>query len=136
MTPIEDWEISGYLDGELPAGRREEVRRAIAETDRLHHEYVQIAAFDAELKALAEATAFSPYISLPARAATNRLRVFQLACGLVFLRVVLKLLPSALSVALGIVLMAALLVWGIQYLLRLAEEDCGQIAGAAAADSR
>jgi len=133
MMPIEEWEISAYLDGELPAERREEVRRAIAEDEHLRRQYEQFVALDAELQTLAKAAAFDPCISLPGRAMANRLDVFQWTCALLLLRLVLKLVPFAWNVGLAVVLLAALLVWALPYLLRLAEEDRRQIFSVPAA---
>jgi anti-sigma factor RsiW len=123
MRPIEPAELSAFLDGELPAGRAEEVRRALAADPVLRRAYEDLAALDAEWKARAAAVAVAPRASLGRALWGYRLRAAGALLGLVALRVALKIVPSAVAVPLEAVLLALAAGWGLYRFVRASEAD-------------
>ncbi|HYF49222.1 MAG TPA: hypothetical protein VEJ63_07445 [Planctomycetota bacterium] len=65
MTPIDEAELSGYLDGELSPENAEKVREAMERNPALKAEYERLAALDAACHRAAGTSPFKPAISLP-----------------------------------------------------------------------
>jgi anti-sigma factor RsiW len=128
MKPIDPAEISALLDGELPAERAEQVRRAIAEDEALRLEYEEIVALDTDLKACAQAAVFHPRVSLDVEPAT-RIPLIALVVGCLLLRLVVKTAPSlgatGLEVATGLEIGALLFFvgWTLRCLLAASEHE-------------
>ncbi len=119
MKLIDDAELSGLLDGELTAERAREVRDAMAQSAALRRRYEELAAMDAEFRTQAQAAAFRPQVVLMAQPFALGAGLCVATVALLLFRVALKILPPAAGIPLEVVLLAALLLWGVPRLLRL-----------------
>lgn len=122
-SPVRPEEISALLDGELPPGRAEEVRRALAEDHSLREVYRQLVAVDGDLTAYAADCQFSPRLSMAGRLSMEGRRpmpdrsIAAVACGLLAVRVLAKLLLLPLGIGLQLAVLALLVGWLVWRLL-------------------
>jgi anti-sigma factor RsiW len=65
MKPVEPWELSGLLDGELDAARAREVEAQLASDPALRAEFAELSRLDAACRAAAASAAFAPAIRMP-----------------------------------------------------------------------
>lgn len=120
MKPVEPEELSALLDGELAAGRAQEVIRLIEADPALRQEYEALGKLDARLKESAHRSAFSPSVAFPGQ--HDRQFWPSLAVGLLLmmmLRIAAKLIDP-LPLAFGLNAIGFILLLG--FLLRLAGE--------------
>jgi hypothetical protein len=122
MKPVDPAEISALMDGELPAERAEEVRRAIAEDPALRREYEEIVALDANVKAYAEAALFRPRVVIAVETA-GPIPVVPLVIGCLLLRLVLKSAPFLVGTGLEICALVFVVTWALQRLLAASEQE-------------
>jgi anti-sigma factor RsiW len=66
MKPVDPWELSGLLDGELDAARAAEVREAIAADPALRAEFERLSKLDGACQRVAAQAAFKPAVDLSA----------------------------------------------------------------------
>ena len=133
MKPIDPAELSALLDGELPADRAEEVRRAIAQDPALRRQYDRLAGMDADFRACASAAVFRPQVSIPAAASVPELGIVPLAILMVVVRAAAKLLPAALGIGVQIVVLVLIVGWVMRRIVRASEEEARRVAAAASA---
>lgn len=113
MKPVSSEELSGLIDGELDAARREQILAAIEADPVLQAAYTRLAMLDRSWRAAAQTAAFRPAIVLPPGDARPRRGGFT-AVAAVILAVVFRILgkfPMALdrSLALHAVALAVLI---------------------------
>lgn len=65
MRPIEPFELSAFIDGELDAERTAEVRAALATDEALRAQHEALLHADAQLSSLAAGMTLIPHIRLP-----------------------------------------------------------------------
>lgn len=123
MKPIDPAEISGLLDGELSPARADEVRQAIAENSALRQLHDSLVALDVEWKAAAATAAFHPNTAYSGARESLRVNSFAVVTGLLVLRLVIKASSPSMGFLIQLALMAALLGWGLQWLLRVLAKD-------------
>jgi anti-sigma factor RsiW len=123
MHPIDPAELSAYLDGELPPGRAEEVRTALARDPVLRETYEQLVALDADCKAKAAAALFTPRVQLRPSAVAGRYAAVAGVFGLLLIRLALKASPPLVGAAVAAILLAVLLGWGLRRLIRATDAD-------------
>lgn len=126
MRPISPEEISALLDGELMPERAEEVRRAVAEDERLRQIYEQMASTDSALSAFAAACRFEPHVSLPSISPVLGFPVYAVALGLLIIRIVAKVLPLGPGIWLQALVIALVITWLLYRLLPTLEADMWQ----------
>jgi len=124
MLPIEPAELSAFLDGELPAGRAEEVRAALAQDPLLRQSYEQLVAFDTDWSARAAAAMFRPRVRLDRAPIAGRfLLVAAVVLGLLLLRMALKALPPLYGVGLEALLLTLVVGWGLRRIMHTTDAD-------------
>jgi anti-sigma factor RsiW len=123
MPPIDPAELSAYLDGELPAGRADEVRAALARDAALRATFERLAALDADCTARAAAAMFRPRVQLTPSPAPGRYWMVAGAIGLLLVRLALKSPPPAIAAGLGALLLVLFLGWGPRRILRATDAD-------------
>jgi hypothetical protein len=128
MKPISPEEISALLDGELPADRAEEVRRAMVEDERLRRIYEQMASTDSALSSLAAACQFEPQLSLPSVSPVLGFPICAVASGLLIVRILEKLLPFGPGIWLQALVLAIVAAWLLYRFLPTLEADTWQSA--------
>lgn len=115
---MKNHEISGFLDGEL-ADETARVKQAIAQDEEMRREYEELAALDEDLRAMANAAAFEPAMTIPAPAQIPfDIRFLILAA--IIVRVFIKSSSMATGCLVG-VLMLAVVIWGIGKLIEASE---------------
>jgi anti-sigma factor RsiW len=124
MRPIDPAELSGYLDGELPAARAEEVRVALARDPVLRQSYEQLIALDAEWKTQAAAAVFQPRVRVHRSFIHGRFLVTAAAFGLFLLRLALKTAPPLFGAGVEAILLLFLIGWGLRRIMRATDDDC------------
>ena len=127
MRPISPEEISALLDGELMPQRAEEVRRAVAEDERLRQIYEQMAGTDSALSAFATACKFEPHVSLPSISPVLGFPVYAVALGLLIVRILAKVLPFAPGIWLQALVIALVVAWLLCRFLPILEADMWQV---------
>lgn len=123
MTPLDPAELSALLDGELTPERAAVVRQALANDPVLRQQYEALANRDTSWKQTAATAAFRPRVSLDRGLWSYRFRAGATLAGLLLLRLALKVMPTAVSVSLEVVLLTVLLVWGVRRLLAASEVE-------------
>ena len=121
--PIDVEKLSGLLDGELPAGEAEQLRRAIAGDEELGRQFAQLQSLDGELKAVGESAAFQPRVRIPMSASGAPLPLAWMILAVMILRIALKALPLPMSCVLGAAALAFLLSWGLSKLIEATERE-------------
>jgi hypothetical protein len=125
MLPIDPAELSAFLDGELPAGRAEEVRDALVRDPVLRQSFDQLVACDAAWKAQAESAQFRPRVRFAWRPFSSRyLKVAVIVCGLLLLRLTLKTFPPLYAVGLETILLTLVIGWGLRRMMQTTDADC------------
>jgi anti-sigma factor RsiW len=124
MLPIDPAELSAFLDGELPAGRAEEVRAALTRDSVLRRSYEQMVARDADWSARAATAMFRPRVRLDRAPVAGRfLTVAAVVLGLLLLRAVLKALPPLYEAGLEALLLALVVTWGLRRIMHATDAD-------------
>lgn len=122
MKPIEPFELSGYLDGELEPDRVRELEAVLERDPALRAEYEALANADRDWKSAAGLAAFAPNTQLQISKSFTH-SPLALATVLVLL-VVLRMTPKLTDVfAWGLVLHAIVLAIALQWVVRMARED-------------
>ena len=126
MKPVESWELSALLDGELPPARADEVREAIEKDPALAGQYAALNGLDRDLKAEAEAVMFEPAVTFaPAgeyvAAPQSPVPLVLLVIGLLALRVGLKAIPAAGEITVAALVLLIVLGYGVQRLVTQSE---------------
>jgi hypothetical protein len=124
MDQIDPAELSAYLDGELPAGRAEEVRIALARDPVLRKSYERLAALDASCKARASSAMFRPRVRFDAGSATGRSLKVACVIGLLLIRLALKSMPPLLGAGVEALLLALFIGWGLRRIVHATDADC------------
>ena len=123
MLPVDPAELSAFLDGELPPGRAEAVRAALAGDPALRTTFERLAALDADWKSRAAAVMFRPRVQFPSSFAPGRFLTAAGVIGLVMVRLALKTPPQLFGAGLEVVLLALFLGWGLRRILRATDAD-------------
>lgn len=124
MLPIDPAELSAYLDGELPAGRAEEVRAALARDPELRQSYDLLVVHDADWRARAEATMIQPHVRFAGTPwAARVLTVTGVVLGLLLFRMALKALPPLYGASLEAILLVLVIGWGLGRILHATDVD-------------
>jgi anti-sigma factor RsiW len=123
MLPIDPAELSAFLDGELPAGRADEVRAALARDAALRETFERLVALDADCTARAAAVMFRPRVELTPEPVPGRYWTVAVAIGLLLVRLALKAPPPPIGAGLGMLLLAFFLGWGLRRILRATDAD-------------
>jgi anti-sigma factor RsiW len=112
--PIEEHEISALIDGQLAPQRAAEVRAAIRQDPVLGTEYERLQAADLRWASAARTADFKPRVSLdrpsPSPDRATAWLVAALGCTAVAARLLPKVLPVDLPVAVGIHTLALIAV--------------------------
>jgi hypothetical protein len=124
MLPLDPAELSAFLDGELPAGRADEVRAALACDPVLRQSYEQLSALDAEWKTRAAAAMFRPQVRFNASFVPGRYVTVAAVIGLLLLRLTMKLAPPFLGAGFDFLLLGLFVVWGLNRILHATDADC------------
>ena len=124
MVPIDPAELSAFLDGELPEGRADEVRAALARDPVLRDSYEQLVALDADCKAKAAAAMVPPRVQLRPSVFVGRYVAVASVIGLLLLRLALKASPPLVGAVVAAFLLAAFLGWGLRRIIRATDADC------------
>jgi anti-sigma factor RsiW len=123
MLPIDPSELSAFLDGELPAGRADQVRDALVRDTSLRESFERLAALDADCKARAAAVMFRPRVQLAPRPIYGHYVMAAGAIGLLLVRLALKAPPPVVGAGLGALLLIFFLSWGLRRILRATDAD-------------
>ena len=124
MLPIDPAELSAFLDGELPAGRAEEVRAALAQDPVLRQSYELLVMRDADWSARAAAAMFRPRVRLDRDPFAGRfLTAVGVVLGLLMLRMALKALPPLYGAGLEAFLLALVVGWGLRRIMHATDAD-------------
>lgn len=123
MTPIDPAELSAFLDGELPAGRAEEVRAALARDVALRTSYERLAALDADCTTRAAAATFRPRVRLTPGLVLGPYWTAVCGVGLLLVRLALKAPPPMIEAGVGVCVLALFLGWGLRRILRATNAD-------------
>ncbi len=123
MLPIDPAELSALLDGELSQSRADEVRAALAADATLREAYERLVALDADCQAKAAAALFQPRVQFSPDAFPARYLVFAGVIGLLLLRLALKASPPLVAAGAAALLLAVLLGWGLQHIIRATDAD-------------
>ena len=123
MLPIDPAELSAFLDGELPAARAEEIRVAVAQDPVLRQSYEQLVALDADWKSRASAAMFRPRVQLTQNWVPGRILTAASVLGLLGFRILLKAQPPLVEAALGALLLAFVVGWGLHRIIRATDAD-------------
>jgi anti-sigma factor RsiW len=123
MKPIDVEKLSGLLDGELPPGEAEQLRRVIARDEELGRQFSLLQSLDGELKAMGEAAAVQPRVRIPMEAGDATLSLPWVILAVLVLRIALKVLPQPMSCLLGAAVLAFLLSWGLSKLIEATERE-------------
>jgi len=124
MPPIDPAELSALLDGELPAGRAEEVRAALSQDPVLRQSYEQLVACDANWSTRAAAAMFRPRVQLDRAPFAGRfLTATAVVLGLLLLRMALKALPPLYGAGLEALLLAIVVGWGLRRIMHATDAD-------------
>jgi len=126
MRPIDPAEISALIDGELPPERAREVRRAIAQEASLRRVYEQLVRLDTDLKAAAAQVMFQPHVELPRATGGYGMRVFLAAAVLAIVRLAMKWASPGLATIFAAALLAVVVGWVLQRLVRASEAEFQQ----------
>ncbi|HQR05658.1 MAG TPA: zf-HC2 domain-containing protein [Gemmatales bacterium] len=129
MLPIDPAELSAYLDGELTPQRLEEVRDALARDQVLRQTFDQLASNDSAWKAQAKTVMFQPRVQFARRTSFDWYgKAAIIVLGLLLLRLALKTFPPLYAVGFEIILLAAVIGWGLQRIMHATDSDCGRYA--------
>jgi anti-sigma factor RsiW len=123
MKPIDDEKLSGLLDGELPPGEAEQLRRAIAGDEELGRQFALLQSLDGELKAVGESAAVQPRVRIPMKASDAPLSLPWMILAAMILRIALKVVPQPMSCLLGAAVLAFLVSWGLSKLIEATERN-------------
>ena len=126
MLPIEPAELSAFLDGELRAGRADEVRTALAQDPVLRQSFDQLVALDADWKARASAAMFRPRVRLDGDFVPGRLLVAAAVFVLLLFRIALRSQPPLLGAGVELLLLVVLVGWGLRRTMHATDVDRGR----------
>jgi len=128
MKPVSPEEVSALLDGELAPDRAEQVRRAIAEDQKLQQVYQQLADMDNELNSYAAACQFNPQLSLPSRPPAIAISLWAITFGLLVVRILAKTLTFGPGIGVQLVALALVVAWLLWRMLPSLQNDQWQVA--------
>ena len=124
MTPIEPFELSALLDGELDASRAEEVRWAMARDPALRRAFERFSALDADWRASAEGVMIEPAVTFTPRSHRRPIVLASiLVLVLLLIRLSLKAQPPLIGSAFDAVLLVALIGWGLRRMVEATDVD-------------
>lgn len=116
IAPINDAEISAYIDGELDSVRMQEVEQALVNNPVLRAHYEELKAADRQWRSIASSLESHPTIVLPRESLTKNSITVALLLLLAFL--VLRFAPKFITLmSIGVVIHAIALAFILLWLL-------------------